>query len=431
DGVDCATANCPQPGACCFDDGSCTFGFETDCTAGGGTYQGDGVDCATANCPVSAGACCFIDGSCSDVSAAECTTAGGDFQGAGTDCASTACPELWWDIGWNERSKLTFDNSAAGDNLGNFPVLVKLDATRIDYAKVQDAGQDLRFIDSDDSTVLDHEIEEWNESGTSSVWVEVPSVDGGSNTDFIYMYYDNPSAPDGQDVQDTWNSGYEAVLHLNDDFLDSTSNNNDGTNIGSADAAGQIADGQDFDGANDRIDTVDINAIDNSSYLTMTAWAKPSALADWRAVMAKSVNWDSRLGMHLSGSGLGGNDDVIIVFPDNPGGTHAHTNANIISATVWHHWAMVFDGTQAGNSNRLKFYLDGVEQTLTYNGTIPATTPSNTQPLQIASGEGSLYWPGVIDEARVASVARSADWIRAQYLSMTDAFITFTPDPLP
>jgi heme-binding NEAT domain protein len=364
-----------------------------------------------------------------------------EFTGAASDDFAIACVALkpavaiadshevpWWDTDWRERSTLTFDNSGQTENLTDFPVLVKLDSGNIDYAKTQNAGQDLRFVDSDDTTELDFEIEEWNESGTSYVWVEVPQIDGSSSTDFIYMYYGNTGASDGQDVAGTWNSGYEAVLHLHDDFLDSTSHNNDGTNYGSTDAAAQFADGQDFDGSNDRVDTADISAIENSSYLTYTAWAKPSALADWRGVIAKSQNQSYRAGMHLSGGSLGGNNDVILTF-GNGSATYGYTNANIISAGVWHHWAMVFDGTQTGNSNRLKFYLDGVEQTVTYSGTIPATSPNNTTPLQIASGEGSLYWDGVIDEARVASVARSADWIAAQYLSQTDALITYADAP--
>ncbi len=45
---DATTAIC---GACCFVDGSCTVGLALDCTAAGGTYQGDNVACAAANCP--------------------------------------------------------------------------------------------------------------------------------------------------------------------------------------------------------------------------------------------------------------------------------------------------------------------------------------------------------------------------------------------
>lgn len=51
---------CPgTAGACCFDDGSCTFGLEDDCLAGGGTYPGDDVTCEDAMC-AQPGACGWI-----------------------------------------------------------------------------------------------------------------------------------------------------------------------------------------------------------------------------------------------------------------------------------------------------------------------------------------------------------------------------------
>src|SRR4029077_278075 len=44
--------------------------------------------------------------------------------------------------------------------------------------------------------------------------------------------------------------------------------------------------------------------------------------------------------------------------------------------TSWHLYSAVYDGTQTGNSNRLKIYMDGVQQTLTIDGTVPATIPT-------------------------------------------------------
>jgi len=35
------------------------------------------------------------------------------------------------------------------------------------------------------------------------------------------------------------------------------------------------------------------------------------------------------------------------------------------------------------------------------------------------------FFDGAIDEVRISDVARSDDWIKAQYLSMTDAFINY------
>jgi hypothetical protein len=48
------------------------------------------------------------------------------------------------------------------------------------------------------------------------------------------------------------------------------------------------------------------------------------------------------------------------------------------SDTLWHTLTGVFDGTQTGNAARLKIYLDGVPQTLSFTGTIPAVTPTST-----------------------------------------------------
>jgi hypothetical protein len=53
-------------------------------------------------------------------------------------------------------------------------------------------------------------------------------------------------------------------------------------------------------------------------------------------------------------------------------GEFAHSDAN------WHTLTGVFDGTQTGNAARLKIYLDGVPQTLSFTGTIPAVTPTST-----------------------------------------------------
>ncbi|MCP3902302.1 MAG: S8 family serine peptidase, partial [Planctomycetes bacterium] len=92
DDVTCAAANCEQPGACCFDDGSCTFGFAADCAAGGGTYQGDNVTCAAANCE-QPGACCHDDGSCTYGFVADCVAAGGTYQGDNIDCAAADCEQ--------------------------------------------------------------------------------------------------------------------------------------------------------------------------------------------------------------------------------------------------------------------------------------------------------------------------------------------------
>ena len=174
----------------------------------------------------------------------------------------------WWDIDWTKRQQLMFNNLQQTEDLIDFPVLVKLNSLNIDYSQVQDGGQDLRFFDAT-GTALSYEIEKWNESGDSHVWVKVPQINGSSSQDFIWMYYGNAGAVAAANSSAVWGPDYEAVWHLPDDFLDSTSNNRDGTNGGSTDAQGQIADGQEFDGATDYVDMgstdeLDAGAMDTS-----------------------------------------------------------------------------------------------------------------------------------------------------------------------
>jgi hypothetical protein len=104
----------------------------------------------------------------------------------------------WWNSSWKLRRKIRFNNAGQAA-LAGFPVLVRLDSTRVEYFRTQDLGQDIRFVDADDSTPLAHEIELWNEAGSSYVWVRVSQINGSSGSDFIWMYYGNAPGRPGRE----------------------------------------------------------------------------------------------------------------------------------------------------------------------------------------------------------------------------------------
>lgn len=81
----------PQ-GACCLPGGGCVQTFAANCTAAGGSYQGDGTTCFPNPCPQPTGACCFLDGSCLQLTSGDCTAQGGTWQGAFTSCVPDPCP---------------------------------------------------------------------------------------------------------------------------------------------------------------------------------------------------------------------------------------------------------------------------------------------------------------------------------------------------
>jgi hypothetical protein len=68
-------------------------------------------------------------------------------------------------------------------------------------------------------------------------------------------------------------------------------------------------------------------------------------------------------------------------------------------------------------------YVDGVDRTT--DGTLSALA-AGSQSLRFGREAGEFFL-GRIDEIRIAPLARSADWMAAQYLSMSDAFVEFGP----
>lgn len=98
--------------------------------------------------------------------------------------------------------------------LSNFPLLVRLSSTRqpwFDPADCGTGGADLRFALAD-GTLLAHEIDTWNPSGESFVWVNVPSL---SSVTEIKAYWGvkNASLAPAVNAADTW-PDYVAVYHL-------------------------------------------------------------------------------------------------------------------------------------------------------------------------------------------------------------------------
>ena len=71
----------------------------------------------------------------------------------------------------------------------------------------------------------------------------------------------------------------------------------------------------------------------------------------------------------------------------------------------WHHFAVVFDGAGSGNSGRLRLFVDGLPEGMTYAYTVPATT-SAISPFETFIGAYTglpsvSYFQGRQDDVRV------------------------------
>jgi hypothetical protein len=91
EGTECGSITCTE--ACCFLPSGCLDLTVSDCGIAGGFNQGPGTDCASTEC-FPAGACCNPDGSCTDdVPETDCTAGGGAFQGNDSLCSQVTCPQ--------------------------------------------------------------------------------------------------------------------------------------------------------------------------------------------------------------------------------------------------------------------------------------------------------------------------------------------------
>jgi hypothetical protein len=326
----------------------------------------------------------------------------------------------WWDGSWLSRRKVTFDNSASSENLVNFPALVTLSSSNIDYSKTQNAGQDIRLIDADGTTLLSHEIEVWDEAGTSQVWVNVPQIDAGSTTDYIWVYYDNSSASDGQAATSVWNSAYKGVWHLNETVTDeatsathneSTSNDLNGTQGRNDDAEGQVGKGQILDGTSDYVmlPTGVASSVSAGTAITLSGWFKGSNQQSMIRLQPTAGNYV-----------VLGWTDMAIVQTD--GGT---SGVNIGGSTEngnWHYIALSWEKNVA--STGFKVVVDGSVTNQRSGANVNLPTLSGTTYFGTYDG-ASEFMTGTIDEMRISNTARSVDWLEAEYKSMVGTLASY------
>jgi len=100
----------------------------------------------------------------------------------------------WWNASWLYRRPVTINNTQNTNTLTDYQVLVTLDtASLITEGKMRDDCGDIRFVDSDGTTLLNYWIESGCNSTDTKIWVKVPEIPASSRK-IIYVYYGNPNA---------------------------------------------------------------------------------------------------------------------------------------------------------------------------------------------------------------------------------------------
>ncbi|MCE9600503.1 MAG: DUF2341 domain-containing protein [Spirochaetia bacterium] len=360
--------------------------------------------------------------------------AGSSGSSGSTGCQETRAPQF---SAWGKRRVLNIQNSGRAETLNDFPTLVVLNSTRIDYNQTQNSGQDLRFVDNDGVTTISHQIETWNEAGNSYVWVRIPQVEASTNADCIWMYYGNASAADGQNATNVWSSDFAGVFHLNSSVADSTSNIANGVVTGGVtDVAGKFSGGKAF--AAGMVQTP-INSPKTATSVTLSLWFRTNSTNSLRHFVWEGRNGENGWGnlnvatsheMHLSQGYFSGpllNCLNFFYGFESTGQVNALTAVGSFTDTTnWHYLTGVV--RDAGTAPVGELYLDGA-LVASASGTTTDRSNWDTNFRMGADGTGAAgarAYTGDLDEVRVETTGRSSNWISAQFASQNDAgFIAF------
>lgn len=345
------------------------------------------------------------------------------------------------DTNWAYRKKITFDNTASGENLTDFPVMIKLSSAsgNINFNNTKAGGDDLRFVDPNDpTTALPHQVERWDEpAGEAIVWVKVPQIDAYSETDYVWMYYGNASATNGEAGTSVWTNNYSLVYQFGNRTgtstteQDQTTNNLDGTYITSSSVVtGKVGQGISVNGTTGAGGVYRANnaALDGGTTFTLKFWVKPDTFTNWDRMVTKSYYNVSA----SEGSWYAQQDDTNgINFQVHDGGGFDGVQTANESDMVAGNWYM-FTGTY--NGREVVTYMNGKwsQQIIRDNhiGTLATsaycltigfendTTTCAATPL----GE----YDGDFDQVYVSdTVVRSPDWILTEYISESDNYCTY------
>jgi hypothetical protein len=164
----------------------------------------------------------------------------------------------------------------------------------------------------------------------------------------------------------------------------------------------------DFDGSNDNVALGTLLPIQGVNKLTLSAWMKRNSAYE-KVEIGKQVSGGSNT------VALEFWDDGLLYFGLSPSSAYAGGYVSL-NDTAWHHVTMVFDGTQSTNATRLKGYVDGVQQTLTFDGTVPTLTTTNTTGFNIGVLAGA-YTGGLIDDVRVYTRALSTTEVQTDMVT--------------
>jgi len=218
------------------------------------------------------------------------------------------------------------------------------------------------------------------------------------------MYYGKCGVSVNPSTTSVWNSDFDAVYRLHNDFNDATVNGRTGTNTGSTDLSpALIGDGQTF-GMNDYVQ-VPSSSISIAKG-TLSIWSYASSFSGTQYLFGHTstpTGFADRIQLYVD-DGAGGLD---LGFGNN----HAlEEGIATLAPNVWNYVLLTWNGTTCS------VYVNGVlEHTEAYAGFSALQTYLDIGNDGRATGSRNEGWGGGLDHARLSNEIFSGNWIQTEY----------------
>ena len=322
--------------------------------------------------------------------------------------------------------------------LTNFQALVKLTEGKggLSYSDCEANGADLWFTDSA-GTVIPHEVDTWNTSGDSFVWVRIPEVVPVAQGVTVFTMHWGDLAAKQTTSENVWKNnndgkgGFAGVWHMNSaggtaTETDSTGNGLTGTPQGAhpetymTSAVGVVGASR----ANRATDSALLlpaysSTLTSPASFTISGWWNLSSWSDYpRAFQQANDKWQVNLYNVFGDTYIQG-----VVSGGISIGWNARTkNSAPRTASFVNNWMYL---TTVFNGTTVEIYSNGSKRWTTTD-----VTANEAYEGGFRIGNGSALnrpWYGYYDEVRMYDGVQSADRVKADYdtMSAPDTFLTF------
>jgi hypothetical protein len=237
------------------------------------------------------------------------------------------------------------------------------------------------------------------------------------------MYSGNAAAPPPAGAVEVWPASYAAVWHFAGDAKDATAHRHDGVKTQVAFPAGPLGLAAAFDSARkDHVTLVrDSDLVSGAAGVTVSLLAQHTGVVHDGQDIVIGIGTADTTG-HLSRVSIAISPELGLIGeanPDEGAWDVTRSGANSLANGQWHYLTVVIDV----RARSILLYKDGLRLGGAFSGNWTAgafaQTPANRVTIGCEEDESKSFYSGLIDELRVETTARSAEWIAAQARAVT------------